>query len=57
MVKYSDFWRESRIALKTGLYDCYWGLDAHMKAWLIAAHESQETLDFIIAEYGQEEDE
>lgn len=56
MVKYNDFWRESKIALKSGLYDRYWELDVHMRAWLIAAIESQETLDFIIAEYGHDDE-
>lgn len=54
MVRYNDLWRESRIAAKTGLYDRYWELDTSMKAWLIAVIESQELLDNLISEYGDD---
>jgi hypothetical protein len=53
IVKFNNFWRETKVAIKSELYDRYWELEMPMQAWLIAALETQEVLDYVMAEYGQ----
>lgn len=56
MYKSNDFWRETQIALDSGLYEKYWHLNMYEKAWLIAAVEMQKDLRLIIDEFGQDDD-
>lgn len=55
VTRFSDFWRESKIALKSQLYHEYWDLSIWEKAWLIAAIESDELLMSVIDTFGQDD--
>jgi len=55
-MRHSDFWRESKVALKSGLFHKFWELSVWEKAWLIAALETQDTIEQVVLEFGQEDD-
>lgn len=54
VMKFSDFWRESKIALKSGLYHEYWELTPWQKAWLIAAFETQDLIAHVVDTFGRD---
>lgn len=43
-----NFWRLSKIAVKSGLFDKFWELDQINQAWIIATVETSEDLDAIV---------
>lgn len=56
VMRFSNFWRESKVALKSQLYHKFWELETWQKAWLIAAIETDELLAQVIDMFGQEDD-
>lgn len=55
IIQTSQFYRESQIALKTGLIERYWDMDKATQAWLIALVETQETLEQAMAFVDEQE--
>lgn len=54
ILKSSPFFKESRIAVKSGLFEKFWDLSEYYKAWLIAVIEEQELLQEVIEHVAKE---
>ena len=54
-LKASQFYRESKIAVKSGLFDKYWELPVHYKAWVIATLEEMELLQEAVEHVSRQE--
>jgi len=44
-----NFWRLSKVAIKSGLIDKFWELDQINQAWVIATIETEEDLEAIVS--------
>lgn len=47
-IRSSEFWRETKTAVRSGKYEKFWELSKHEQAWLIAAFETEDAIQQIV---------
>lgn len=44
----NQYWRQTKIAIRSRLFEEFWNKPKEIQAWLIAAYETEDTLETVM---------